>query len=335
MTEGMHTNPVAAEGAAAPVRASGGRNDVIDALKYVAIALVILGHLLLLRGEFNDLSPDMLRIIVSMNMPLFTMLSGWVLFGREGRDPLLFMRGKVLGLLVPYLAWILLELPKRHVPLAAYPLRLWRALLNPAYGMQMWFLWALFMMFAVFTVARLVSRNDLWTAGVALAIAAVTFFVPRGMDGLARVVWLYPYFVLGYLAAKHRAKLRRFDAPVTVAAAVAFAGLSWANLAGPPPLEFATGITGAVAACGIFRFLPAAIPGAIGPLGSKTLGVYGGQMILMPFLILGSGWSGAMISWSAVLAGSTVLAVALDRFAVTRALFLGQWPRAWRGGRTR
>ena len=194
------------------------------------MALVILTHVLRLRREFIHLSPDLLRIIVSFNMPLFALLSGWVLAGREGKSPLRFMKGKALGLLVPYLAWIAVEMPLRHVPPSGYLARLWHALLNPMYGMQMWFLWALFWMFAVFTLGRVVSRSDWWTAALAVAVGCVALFIPGGANGLNRVSWLYPYLIVGYLASKHRATLRRFDAPVTVGAAIAFAGLSAANI---------------------------------------------------------------------------------------------------------
>jgi fucose 4-O-acetylase-like acetyltransferase len=303
-----------------------GRNDVIDALKYFAMGLVILTHVLRLRREFIHLSPELLRMIVSFNMPLFAFLSGWVLTGREGKHPLTFMKNKALGLLVPYLAWIAVEMPLRHVAPSGYLARLGNALLNPMYGMQMWFLWALFWMFAVFTVGRLVSRSDWWTAGLALAVGCVALFIPGGANGLNRVTWLYPYLVLGYLASKHRVRLRGFDAPATLVAALAFAGLSFFKTR-LLPLQFVTGVSGTVAASGIFRFLPPAITRALAPLGRRTLGVYGWQMVVFPFLVVGSGWAGAIASWALVFSVSTVLALLLDRFAVTRAVFLGQWPR--------
>ncbi len=312
--------------AATTPAAAGQRNDVVDALKYFAIALVVFTHVLRLRREFITLSPDLLRVIVSFNMPLFTFLSGWVLAGREGKRPLVFMKNKALGLLVPYVAWIAVEMPLRHVPPSGYLARLGNALLNPMYGMQMWFLWALFWMFAVFTLGRVVSRSDWWTAGLALAVGSIAFFLPGGANGLDRVTWLYPYLILGYLASKHRLALSRFDAPVTALAMLAFGALSFVKTR-LLPLQFATGVAGTVSASGIFRFMPPAIPRALAPLGRRTLGVYGWQMVVFPFLIVGQGWGGAIASWAIVLTVSTVLALVLDRFTITRAVFLGQWPR--------
>jgi fucose 4-O-acetylase-like acetyltransferase len=311
-------------------RARSGRNDVVDALKYFAIALVVLTHVLRLYREFIHLSPDLLRVVVSFNLPLFAFLSGWVLWGREGKSPLSFMRGKALGLLVPYLAWIAVEMPLRHVPPAGYLARLGNALLNPMYGMQMWFLWALFWMFAVFTAGRMVSRSDWWTIVLALGVGSVAFLIPGGANGLNRIVWLYPYLVLGYLASKHRAPLRRFDAAATVGSAVMFGVLSVVG-GRAVPVQFVTGVAGTVAACGVFRLLPGAVRRTLAPLGRQTLGVYGWQMVVFPFLVVGQGWTGAIVTWGMVLAVSTALAFVLGRFAVTRAIFLGQWPQRLRG----
>ena len=70
---------------------------------------------------------------------------------------------------------------------------------------------------------------------------------------------------------------------------------------------------------------------AIAPLGRQTLGVYGWQMVVFPFLVVGQGWTGAFATWGLVLAVSTALAFLLDRFTLTRAVFLGKWPRRIRG----
>jgi len=55
--------------------------------------------------------------------------------------------------------------------------------------------------------------------------------------------------------------------------------------------------------------------------------VYGAQMVVLPYLIVGSGWVGALASWALVLAASCVVAFGLERWSVTRAVFSGRWPR--------
>jgi len=305
------------------------RNDLIDALKLYAMGLVVLTHVLGLRPEFRDLSPRLVEIMVTFNMPLFTFLSGYVLFGREGTRPLRFIRGKALALLVPYLAWILVELPIRHYPPSAWLPRLERALIDPHAGMQMWFLWLLFWLFVLFTTARLMSKDDRWIAAGAVALGAMLFLGTTTVFGLDKITWLYPFFILGYLVAKHRAKLSRLDMWIAVASVVAFPMLlMWA----PPGvgIRFATALAGMGASWAIFRLLPARLLSPLGVVGQKTLGLYGWQMVVLPFLIVGAGWLGAAVSWTLVMVVATLLTLVLERRAFTRAVFLGQWPRALR-----
>ncbi len=306
-----------------------GRNDLIDALKLFAMGLVVLTHVLGLRREFVGLSPQTVDVMVTFNMPLFTFLSGYVLFGREGTSPLRFIRGKALALLVPYLAWILVELPIRHYPPSAWLPRLGQALIDPHAGMQMWFLWLLFWLFVLFTVMRLVSQGDRWIGAGAVAIVATLFLGTTTVFGLDKIVWLYPFFISGYLVAKHRGRLAKLDALVAVASVVAFPMLlMWA----PPGagVRFATALAGMGASWAIFRLLPPRLLSPLGFVGQKTLGLYGWQMVVLPFLIVGAGWFGAAVSWTLVMVAATLLTLVLERIAFARAVFLGQWPRTWR-----
>jgi len=317
--------------AAAPARA--GRNNLIDALKLFAMGLVVLTHVLGLRREFVDLCPQLVDIMVTFNMPLFTFLSGYVLFGREGSSPGRFIRGKVLALLVPYLAWILVELPLRHYPPSAWLPRLGRALVDPHAGMQMWFLWLLFWLFVVFTLVRLVSKDDRWLAAGAVAMGVTLFLGTTTVFGLDKITWLYPFFILGYLYAKYRARTERFDVVVSLVSVVAFPLL----LMVAPPWEhvgvvarFATALAGMGASWGIFRLFPDRVLAPLGFVGQKTLGLYGWQMVVLPYLIVGFGWPGAVASWTLVMVVATLLTLVLERATFTRAVFLGQWPRSWR-----
>lgn len=312
-----------------PAARLAGRNDLIDALKLYAMGLVVLTHVLGLRPEFHDLAPRVVDIMVTFNMPLFTFLSGYVLYGREGAAPVRFIRGKALALLVPYLAWILVELPIRHYPPSAWLPRLGRALIDPHAGMQMWFLWLLFWLFVVFTLVRLVSRDDRWLAAVAVAIGATLLLGTTTVFGLDKIAWLYPFFILGYLMAKHRVRLAPLESWVAIGSVVTFpALLMWA----PPGVgvRFLTALAGVGASWAIFRLLPAHLQSRMGFVGQKTLGLYGWQMVVLPFLIVGTGWLGATVSWTLVMVVAALLTLVLERSAFTRAVFLGQWPRAWR-----
>jgi fucose 4-O-acetylase-like acetyltransferase len=316
-----------ADRAHASTGASARERDLrVDALKWLAILMVIATHILGLRREFQHVAPWLYDVIVAFNMPMFALLSGWVLAGREGSHPGRFLWRKALTLYVPYFAWIAVEAPLRRVTLAGMPGRLLEALLNPHAGMQMWFLAILFWMFVVFTLARLVSRSDVWTAAIALAVGVVALLLPRlTVMGLDKVAWLYPFFVLGYLLARHRTS-RRMQAVIGATAVAVIAataalgqwGFAW---------RYAEAIALTAAVAGLYLVLPHRLVAAQAWLGKRTLGVYGAQMVVMPFLIVGAGWPGALASWALVAAAAVGVTLVLERIPLARAVFLAQWPR--------
>lgn len=297
----------------------------VDALKCLAILLVIATHILSLRREFQHVAPWLVTGIVAFNMPLFAGLSGWVLAGREGHNPGRFLWRKVLTLYVPYFAWIAVEAPLRKVTLAGMPARLLQAALDPHAGMQMWFLAVLFWMFVIFVLARLVSRSDAWTAGVAIAVGAIGLFPRITVMGLDKIAWLYPFFVLGYVIARNRGDVRRLIWVFWTVVAV-LAGLT---VSGNVPLagSYLWALALSAATIGLYVLLPHPALSAQAWLGRRTLGVYGAQMVVLPFLIVGSGWLGALASWAAVAAAAAATAAGLERIPVARAVFLARWPK--------
>ena len=264
--------------------------------------------------------------MLSFDMPLFTFLSGYVLFGREGLSPMQFMRRKVFGLLVPYLAWVAVVMPLRHVPPSGWLSRLGQALVNPHAGYQMWYLWVLFVVFGIFTLARLVSTSDVWLGALGIGVGALLFLPPTTAFGADKLLWLFPFFVLGYLCGGHRESLRRHYAWLAGAGVLAFAALTALQSGGVLP-HFATGVGGIATVWALYRLLPSRAISAQAWAGRKTLGIYGGQMMVLSFVIVGSGWLGMVASEVTVVVSATLLAWLLSAWVVTRAAFLGQWPK--------
>ncbi len=312
-------------------RPAAARNLLIDALRFVAIAMVVLTHVLNLRWEFKELplAAETVRAMMAFNMPLFAFVSGYVNRGLERDGPWRFVRSKALALLVPYYAWIIVEMPLRRVALADAPERLLRAAFDPKAAFQMWFLLVLFYAFALLALSRLVSRSEWWFGGVALAVGLLPLVWEPDSNLIVRLCWLYPFVVGGYLVARHRESCRRFDDVAAVVGLVAFPLLLASGLDGAP-YRLAIGAAGSAALWALLRWMPQAVLTRLAWAGAKSLGVYGGQMVLLPFLIVGAGWPGAFTSWALVTAAALALTMALERFAVTRAIFLGQWPKPTR-----
>jgi hypothetical protein len=307
----------------------GKRNEIVDALKFFAIALVPLQHLLNLRSEFSGLpgAHAAVLFIVTFDMPLFVFLAGYVLFGREGDSPLTFLWRKALALLVPYFAWVSVEMLIERVPVAKWPETLGWAAIQPHRSYQMWFLWVLFALFVIFVLARLISRADLWLAAVGVAAVVARLVSTDKTAGLDKILLLMPYLVLGYLCAKHREELRRFDAWIASAGVLSFAGLSLVPQTAAF-VQLATAVGGIVTAWAIYRLLPAWLISAQAWVGRRSLGIYAGQMVTLPVVLVGTGWVGVVLSEFTTMLSSVLLARALEFTAPTRALLLGQWPRS-------
>lgn len=305
-----------------------GRDVRIDALRCLAIAMVIATHVLGLRSEFNTMAPWLVSAMVAFNMPLFAFLSGWVLVGREGNHPLRFLRGKALQLIVPYLAWVAIELPLRRVAAVDLLPRLGAALVDSHAGLQMWFLPILFWMFVIFTAGRTVSRSGVWTAMLGCGMGALLLFpTPRAL-GLDKIAWLYPFLAGGYLVSRYRDRLSVRTIGLAVAGAAVVLGAVF--LAGKAPVagRFLAALAGMAGAGALYAVLPRPLLEKQAWIGRSTLGVYGAQMVMLPYLIIGSGWAGAAASWAAVLAASSAVTLGLERYAPARALLLGRWPRS-------
>lgn len=303
----------------------GARSDPVYALKFLAMAMVVMTHVLNLRTEFDGLAPGLVRAMVSFNMPLFAFLSGWVLVGREGRDPIAFLRKKATGLLVPYVAWIAVELPLRDVPPAGWLPRLGQALVDPHAGMQMWFLPVLFWLFVAFTVLRSMGGSDVLLASMAVACLAWSPYAPDFM-GLDKVAWLGPFLLAGYLASRHRGAWRRFEGALAIGGAVAFAVLSYSGVDGLLP-AVASAFAGIMAVAGAYRMLPDVWSALQAPAGRRSMGLYGLQMVLLPFLTVGSGRAGALATWALVLAASIAATYLIERVPLAAVVFLGSRTR--------
>ena len=98
-------------------------------------------------------------------------------------------------------------------------------------------------------------------------------------------------------------------------------------------VAFPTAVAGIAATWAIARLAPGWLVSAGAWAGRKSMGVYAGQMITQPFVLVGSGWLGVALSELTTLAASLLLAWALEANALTRAVFLGQWPKAGAGNR--
>lgn len=325
------------------------RSDRIDALKFISIALVVFGHVVDLPTYGGRLVP-VLYVIRAVNMPLFMFLAGYVLFGREGMSPVSFIRRKALALIVPYFAWIGFELIRKGSPVAGWPSALLGAAVNPHAQGRKWFLYVLFVFYVLFTLVRVADRRDAWLLSAAAVTIAITFLPEGDYFGRFNVEWLFAFFVVGYLASKHRSRLPRRTPLMAVSAVAAFVALllvgwrpeggagwppwffghvpgiflrsQWSALAVFLLWKYAAAFAGIAAAVSLYSLIDVRRLRAQAVVGRRSLGIYVTQG---PLLVLagGTGLIDAAASSALVLVVSLGVAMLLERSSVTRVLFLG------------
>lgn len=186
------------------------RDFRIDAMKGLAIVLVVIGHAVLILDVALKNSPQRL-VINSFHMPLFFFLSGWLAYASTQRYPpgKLFSK-RFVNLVVPFMSWYFIvgatwTLAFRNMGIGEYS---WRLVENTWTGR--WFLLVLFWCFVLLVLAnRLVGRLKFFAYPlvylVPLAIPALlgkdvsTPFLGLGM--LTRVLL---FFFAGYLICERK-----------------------------------------------------------------------------------------------------------------------------------
>ena len=158
-----------------------------DNLRFLLIALVVLGHLLEIAGEFPH-KETLYAVIYSFHMPAFLFLSG--MFARFDRSKWIF------GMALPYLIFQWLY--------TAFVEKLGDPYVHVQFSRPYWILWYLFvlavytLLLPVYDVPSPVGRWLMVAASVALALLAG---FDKSIDyqwSASRIIAFQPWFLLGY-----------------------------------------------------------------------------------------------------------------------------------------
>jgi len=199
-----------------------GRDLGVDALRGFAILLVVLGHSIsnaenLMIAQAANPRFYLSNFLYTFHMPLFILISGYVLFGKRIR-----VSDRAIRLLLPFLAWIPVTwFVNRYIHHFPWPVRFGTTLkdtiLQPGAGL--WFLPTLFLCSMLLIPVIYLQKRRSWLGEVSLlAIFIAVNVLPSGVTifhqhfnllymGIMQVKFFFPFFAIGYLAAKHRDKL--------------------------------------------------------------------------------------------------------------------------------
>lgn len=179
------------------------RSSYLDLIKGIAIILVVVGHCIQYGSGAAYLTEEgfyanvVFKCIYSFHMPLFALVSGYLFYGELNRRGCAkTARRKVQTVLVPILAWgISFYVVFRCDELPGVGIAQWLVGMLQYCLSNLWFLWAVFWCELIILVVHRWCRDAI-PAYVLVLMAALVLPYVRDQYGY---VYLYPYFVIGYL----------------------------------------------------------------------------------------------------------------------------------------
>lgn len=186
------------------------RNNEIDFIKGVAIFLVVYGHAIqfLNNGEFDFFKHPLFIFIYSFHMPLFMIVSGYLLSYSRGKySPKETIINKFKRLIVPVISWVMLFFLFKtviKVILGAednFILSLLKSIKSMPY--TLWFLWGVFYC----TIIVSIVNKYLNDSKLAYILIFILMMITPDYLNSHLYKFVYPYFIIGYFIKDYKSVL--------------------------------------------------------------------------------------------------------------------------------
>jgi fucose 4-O-acetylase-like acetyltransferase len=185
------------------------RDQQIDALKGFAIILVVLGHIVAFSNPGNFQDNLLFNIIYSFHLPLFFFVSGYLVFGRFGPNPLAWTGRKFCQLIIPYLIFTIIYfiglfgVSASNFTVSNILNTIWS---YTAYS-SAWFLPVLFESFVLLAIFIFLQRFLSKYIFVVYFIA-ICFVIPLtkldSINGIHQIVGCTTFVFIGYLVSQYK-----------------------------------------------------------------------------------------------------------------------------------
>lgn len=203
------------------------RRFTIDAIKGLAVFFVLWGHCIQFSsgGVYDYFGDYIFKFIYAFHMPLFALVSGYLFFDSLRKRYLIqSINTRLSGLLWPILLWCSVKfvldsgisILKGDVSFSISVATWW----NTATGMFLWFLWSTLAATICIALAVKLLPEKLRIVGASALYFAMYLFPNKEMN-----LFLYPYFLIGFLARKMENKWKPHWKKIVFAANIIFSVL--------------------------------------------------------------------------------------------------------------
>lgn len=169
-----------------------------DALKLLAIFLVLWGHSIQYFSSTNYVENIVYRIIYSFHMPLFMTISGYFSINSMKSTIGSFIQKKLTQLILPCVTWSLVLLILNCIH-NGYGYSLYQFIIKyiETFHLNFWFLKSLFLCYLIVYIGKRMIKNEL----VFYTLSII--FIELTMD-FYHMHTMYPSFILGIILRKHQ-----------------------------------------------------------------------------------------------------------------------------------
>ncbi len=325
-----------------------GRLIWADRLKGILIILVVLGHAIQLTLKEACFNNHLWNYIYSFHMATFMAISGYLLYRKKGnRSRISMVYRRLRQLVVPFFMWSIIRILlmkqlsiRTFIDVFLYP------------DGSFWFLWVLFIIYAVFWVGDWLSeilkiKQEVSVFVIGFILTTLMVFLDIRVLGFQFVAYYYIFFIFGYFLSKYRI-LVTSNLWVLFSVVIIWAIMGWfwkmhelpSFLRGFPlpqtiMLYGYRVLTGLIAVYAIMGLGPVLLNSEkrttpVESLGRVSLGVYAAHVLFLPWIISylfkysENSFVVISVSFIVALLGSWLCVNLLGKWRITDCLLLGK-----------
>jgi fucose 4-O-acetylase-like acetyltransferase len=193
------------------------RSNILDSAKGFGIVCVVIGHEIV-KVQPSSFQDNLLyNVIYTFHMPLFFIISGYLMYQSLKGDRVQWIKKKACQLLIPHFVfnialYFLSQLNITEFPNFAKTYSFGQYIMYSTFAdVGEWFLWTLFMVCCLVLIVDWLQKYNMKKFIIlSILLTIIIVCLPINSDSLrmARIQYYFPIFLSGYLIAKYKLQIK-------------------------------------------------------------------------------------------------------------------------------